>query len=222
MTPWWRLSRRSCGRFIPTGRSATARSRTRSGTLIRSWRGRRSGRFPSRIRKLGELFRVNHTAAGELAHHFPLALAGHGETAFGAAELAVERDHVVLGIPGVVDDDRARLRVVVRPVESADLHRKPVFAVVIIAGDVSPVRRGVRPELVREMLDETRMIGVGTAAVRDQMALDAAVDQIDEVETRLARGEREIDHAHGVARPDLVRIERGLGAGEQLRIDAGG
>ena len=124
----------------------------------------------------------------------------HREAAFRAAELAVERDHVVLGIPGVVDDDRARLGVVVRPVEPADLHRKPVFAVIIIAGDIGPVRGRVGPEVVREALDEARMVGVGAAAVGDAGGSRRCRQQIDDVEARLARGLREIDDADGVAR----------------------
>ena len=83
-------------------------------------------------------------------------------------------DHVGLGIPGVVNDDRARLGVVVGPVEAADLHRKAVFAVIIIAGGVGAVRGRVGPEIVREALDEARMVGVRAAAVGDEVAVDLA------------------------------------------------
>ena len=76
-------------------------------------------------------------------------------------------------------------------------------------------------ELVREALDEARMVGIRAAAVGHAVAVDLAVLEIDEVEARLARRLREIDHADGVARPDLVRIERRLGAREQLRVDPG-
>ena len=40
------------------------------------------------------------------------------------------------------------------------------------------------------------------------------------MEARLARRLREVDDTDGVARIDLVLVERGLGAREQLRIDA--
>ena len=129
------------------------------------------------------------------AHHVILALAAHREAAFRAAELAVERDHVVLGIPGVVDDDGARLGIVIAPVEPADLHRKAVFAVVIIAGDIGAVRARVGAEIVREALDEARMVGVGAAAVGDAVAFDLAAHQVDDVEARLARRLREVDDA---------------------------
>ena len=45
--------------------------------------------------------------------------------------------------------------IVVRPVEAADLHRKPVLAVIIIAGRVGAVRRRVGAEVVGEALDDS-------------------------------------------------------------------
>ena len=113
--------------------------------------------------------------------------------------------------------------VVVAPVEASDLHRKTIFAVVIIAGGVGAVRRRIGAEIVRELLEEARMVGVGAAAVRDAMAFDMAAQQVDDMETRLARGEREIDDPNRVAKRTIgCRVERRLGALEQRGIDAGG
>src|SRR5262249_6795828 len=57
-------------------------------------------------RDLGQLIGVDHPSAGEALHYGILVLARHREATLGPAELAVERDHIVLGIPGVVNDDR--------------------------------------------------------------------------------------------------------------------
>src|SRR5207249_3818950 len=133
--------------------------------------GRARSAIAPRDSRLCELVGVDHAAAGELAHHLVLAVARHRDASLRPAEHAVERDHVSLGVPGIVDDDGARLGIIVRPVEPADLHRKPVFAVVIIAGDIGPVRRRVGPEIVREALEVTRVRRVGTAAMADAVAL---------------------------------------------------
>ena len=63
---------------------------------------------------------------------------------------------------------------------------------------------------------------VRTAAVGDAMAFDLAAGEVDDMEARLARRPGEVGDADRVARVDLVLVERGLGAGEQLRVDAGG
>src|SRR5689334_8936831 len=136
---------------------------------------------------LRELVGVDHAAAGELAHHGVLALARHGEAAFGAAELAVDRDHVVLGVPGVVDDDRARLGIVIGPVEASDLHRKTVLAVIIIGGRVGAVRARVGPEIVRAALDAAAVIGARAATMADAVGLDIAAHDDDDIEARLTR-----------------------------------
>src|SRR6185503_2230267 len=116
-------------------------------------------------------------------------------------------------------DDRARLGVAVRPVETANPQRQAVLAVIISVRDIGPVRGRIAAEIVAEPLDIARMRGVRPAAMADEMALDGAVLQVDEVEARLARRPREVGDPDRVARPDLVLVERGLGAGEQLRID---
>ena len=108
-------------------------------------------------------------------------------------------DDFGLGIPGVVDDDRPRLGVVVAPVVPADLHRKPVLAVIIFAGGVGAVRRrfGTRP--VGEVVEIARVGRVGAAAMRDAEALGRAVEQVDDMEPRVARRLREIGNADPVA-----------------------
>src|SRR3954454_7169831 len=63
---------------------------------------------------------------------------------------------------------------------------------------------------------------VRPTAVSNAVALDLTAREVEEVEARLARGSREVGDADRVPRVDLVLIERSLGAGEQLRINAGG
>ena len=63
---------------------------------------------------------------------------------------------------------------------------------------------------------------VRTTAVTHAVALDLTAREVDQVEARLARRLREVGDADRVAGVDLMLVERGLGAGEQLRIDAGG
>jgi len=58
--------------------------------------------------------------------------------------------------------------------------------------------------------------------VTDEVALHRPVLEVDKVEALLARWAREVGDADHVARPDLVLVERCLGAGEQLRINAHG
>ena len=57
----------------------------------------------------------------------------------------------------------------------------------------------------------------------DEVALHRSPVQVDDVEARLARRLGEIDDSDDVARTYLVavRVERGLGALEQRRIDCG-
>ena len=66
------------------------------------------------------------------------------------------------------------------------------------------------------------MHGIRAAAVGNAMALDATIKQVDQMEARVPRGDREIDDADHVVMAHIgaACVERGLGAGEQLRVDA--
>src|SRR5206468_11339148 len=70
---------------------------------------RRKSRVAGAMLVLRQLVGVDHTAAGKAAHHSVLTHLRHREAPLRATELAVKRDHVILSIPGVVDDDRPRL-----------------------------------------------------------------------------------------------------------------
>src|SRR5689334_23163212 len=102
--------------------------------------------------RLRQLVGVDHAPAGKAAHRCILAALGHREAAFRAAEHAMRLDHLRLGIPGVMDHDRARLGIAVRPVESANAEREAVLALVIVAGHVGAVRARIAAEIVAEPL----------------------------------------------------------------------
>ena len=63
--------------------------------------------------RLGQLVGVDHPTARKAPHDLVLAFPRHRKTAFRATELTVERNHVILGVPGVMDYDRARFSVAV-------------------------------------------------------------------------------------------------------------
>src|SRR3546814_11357801 len=77
---------------------------------------------------------------------------GKGKTAFAPAKLAMFPNHLRPDIPGAVDHNRPRLRMAVRGVHSLQPHGTTVLAGVIIAGQVSPVRCGIRAEIVGKAL----------------------------------------------------------------------
>ena len=197
-------------RSRPGNSGANEKGGSRRGRpLLDSWNG-------SAVRL--QLVGVDHPAVAEPLHHVPLVLAAEREAALAAAELAVNVDHLRLGIPGVVDDDRPGLGIVVGPVEAADLHREAVFAVIGLGRRVGAVRGRFRAGLVREMLEEAGVAGIRAAAMGDAEALDMAARQVDDMEARLARALREIDHADEIAMANpAARIERRLGLGEQCR-----
>ena len=67
------------------------------------------------------------------------------------------REHVGLGIPGGMDDDRPRLGIAVAVVEPAHPHRAAVVARIIIAGHIGAVRARFGADLVGEALQEAGM-----------------------------------------------------------------
>src|SRR3954463_6999125 len=99
---------------------------------------------------------------------------GEPEAAFAAPEAAHRGEHAGLRIPGGVDDDRARFGVAVALVEAADAHRAAIMARIEFGGPIGAVGAGLGARLVGETLQEAGMLGIGAAAVRDQMAGDSA------------------------------------------------
>ncbi len=123
------------------------------------------------------------------------------------------REHCRLRIPGVVDDNRPSLGIVVGPVEAVGPHREAVLAVIIFAGRVGAARRGVGAEFIGETGEEARVRRVGALAVGDAIAFHSAADEVDDMEARFAGRLGEIDDAQEVPGAHLItmRIERGLG-----------
>src|SRR3546814_20197830 len=70
------------------------------------------------------------------------------DTLFPYTTLFRSPNHLRPDIPGAVDHNRPRLRMAVRGVHSLQPHGTTVLAGVIIAGQVSPVRCGIRAEIV--------------------------------------------------------------------------
>src|SRR3954465_15641857 len=109
---------------------------------------------------LRDLVGVEETAGAEALEDLLEAVVAQGEAAFRAAQFAVLGGDFGLGIPGAVDDDRARLGVGVGIIETREADRAAVFAGIIIAGDVAAVGRGFGAHRVREALEPAAMVGI--------------------------------------------------------------
>ena len=133
-----------------------------------------------------DLGRDQHPARAEAGEHGRQVDGADGEASFAAAEHAMRAQHLGPDVPGRVDDDRPRLGVAVGGLQAEQAHRGPVGADVIVAGQIGAFRGGLRAGVVGEPAQPAGMLGIRSAAVGDQQALDAAALHVDQMQARQA------------------------------------
>jgi hypothetical protein len=168
-----------------------------------------------------DFVRVDQTAWTKPRHYFGQAGISDGEAALASAEHPGIADYLLIHVPGTMDHNRAREGVAVRRVQPLEPHRATMSAYI---GRTRPIRSGggrVRVGLVGEAFEPSRMRGVRTPSMSDQMRLHATVSKVHQVEPRCTRGKGEVGDADNISVADavLVSIQRIERTSKQTGID---
>src|SRR5262249_54985376 len=103
-------------------------------------------------------------------------------------------------------DDSPRGRVAVSGIEALEAHGMTVGTEISRIGSIGARRRCIRAWLIGETLEPPRVGWVRPAAVRYPVRANAAVVEIEKVETRRPRGKRKICDPEEVAVRDEVTM----------------
>lgn len=119
-----------------------------------------------------------------------------------------------------MDDDPTALSHVVLGIETFEPTGQTVFAYVDLTRNEGAPRRGVGVGLVRQPLHPSAAIGIGPAAVGDQMRGHVSGSNIDQVKARHPRRLCKIDYPNHIAvgYAVSVRIESGHRSRQQPRL----
>lgn len=153
------------------------------------WRLRHGqlGRFRTCIGSLSSLPRVDHPPLAKEPNHLSNLVQFKGEAAMAPANLALGSDEPWIHVRSAVSYDGAMESHAIIGIEADEPLRTPVLADIGFGREVGAARSGVRIGLVRELLQQSGVLRIRTASVRNQVAaFDLPACKVNQMETWLS------------------------------------
>src|SRR5665213_2507252 len=135
----------------------------------------RPARTKARSSGTSNLVGVDQVTGSERVQYVVETLLGQRKAAVAASDDAVVAGHLGAHIPGRMHDDRSGLGVAVAGFKAAEPKRAPVGTDIGAACQVGALGCGVRVQLIREVLQPSRMRRIRAPSVRHQISGDACL-----------------------------------------------